>query len=250
MNSINNPNSASNTVQQQQQQQQEHNNTSNTNNEGIEMQEAMSILSLRYTTKDEEKEKQKQQILKQMKKDSAAVPTMGQTIDLFEPTKTKDTMEREENNETKLKEQLSQKSPLELLQTLVQLQGERVVLYTKFNEGLMKYTNESQYIQLCTSVTAAFSILSKSIRMIQSFLPEAKEKQWIQQLQLLEQDNLQWTVAYHLDTIRLNAGSENCELLNQSRTMLKSKIQNGKKEITNVLEEIQCIIMDMKEEQE
>ena len=191
-------------IDAQHQQHQQQQNATPIKSKGIDLEEAMSILSTR--AKDGgEKELHSSSSTTKSKFDNPQLKQMGQTIDLIasqEWTRASETkennckdhmdtsplviQEREEmakqpheQNENKkkekeervlkLKETFAKKTPSELLQALFNIQKERVLTYQKFNQGLevvLQSSNFSQYTTLATNVTAIFVVLSNSIREI------------------------------------------------------------------------------------
>jgi len=109
---------------------------------------------------------------------------------------------------SKLQQELSKQSPPQLLSTLFKLQKERVAVYSEFNAGLdivLQSGNLTSYPHLTASITASFMVISNSIKIIQQLLQKGGKNDiagFIQQLQLLEKEKLNLSAALHLEKIR------------------------------------------------
>ena len=195
------PNSSS-SIQEQRQERQEQ-----PSNNGIDIQEALSILSVRAQQGGNSEAFQNggSSVNPQLK-------SMGQTIDFMssppsssssqqqqqqhgqngngninetmesrlmtqeriETSKQSNLNHNNNNPNSKTQEQLRQKlqnqSPSELLQAIFQLQQERVKTYQTFDESLDKVlstNNLTYYPTVATSITATFVVISNSIKVIQ-----------------------------------------------------------------------------------
>jgi len=188
---------------------------------------------------------------------------------------TNDTNESEKKNSSEelLKLQLSKQSPSESLQTLFQLQKERVETYHKFNLGLdqvLSSGNLSNYTHFTAEITATFSVISKSIRLVEQSFQFNKtnddEKickdisKWIRELQTKEREKLNLTAALHLEKIRekneqlnlemnndVNGDSDGriAHLLRQGVVSLEKKIGDCIEEINEVMEELRYCAADI-----
>mmetsp|Transcript_9246 Transcript_9246/g.11666 ORF Transcript_9246/g.11666 Transcript_9246/m.11666 type:complete len:292 (+) Transcript_9246:208-1083(+) len=217
---------------------------------GININEAMSILSTRADDGGDKDLQSNAALDPQLKQ-------MGQTLDLMssqewtrgnqncghnssklvnderEKMAKQSRGETEEDSETaaKMKQELSKLKPVELLQTLFRLQKDRVAAYQKWNEGLnlvLKSGNFSQYPQLTNSITATFIVLSNSINEIKRLLQSTHNMheigKFIEQLQSFEKEQLHYTAALHLEKIR-----ERNELLSMELSSNNTSDQsNGK----------------------
>jgi len=173
---------------------------------------------------------------------------------------------------------------LEKLSLLFQLQRERVQTYTLYDTGLQMILSHGQghhptvdeYTALCTNVTATFTVLSNSINTICSIMIETSKNQeekindrmtmneiipWIQKLQQLEKQKLQFTAALHLEKIRLyytrsidessseeditNSTTKQTVLFHQSIKQLNISITNVIQQINEVMDEMQSIMLDL-----
>lgn len=151
-----------------------------------------------------------------------------------------DESEKTKSSDELLKDQLSKQTPSESLQTLFQLQKERVETYRKFNLGLdqvLSSGNLSNYTHFTAEITATFSVISKSIRHVeQSFQSKSNDttttittsssssndegttktckdiSKWIRELQSKEREKLNLTAALHLEKIREKNEHMNLEL--------------------------------------
>lgn len=170
---------------------------------------------------------------------------------------------------SKLKESLSKQSADELLQTLFKLQRERVAAYQTFNQGLevvLKSGNFTQYPHLATNITAAFVVVSNSIKEIQRLIDEVhgknQIKMFIGQLQSYEKDLLHLTAALHLEKMRernevldMSVGSSGnsgnsgnskiTQLLRESISSLQEKAAQRIENINDVLEELRYAAADL-----
>jgi len=136
------------------------------------------------------------------------------------------------SSKAQIKETLQKQTPYELLQTLFQLQNERVKTFQNFNSGLENTVlkssgNMTQYPNLVTSTTATFVVLSNSIKDIVRLLEEKGSRsidgskgqkqgqeykdviKFIKLLQSHEKEKLHLTAALHLELMR----EQNRELL-------------------------------------
>jgi hypothetical protein len=167
------------------------------------------------------------------------------------------------NYKMKLLEELSTHSLSEIMSKLFQLQQARVSTYKDYNAGLesiLQTGNLSLYPSLTSGVTAAFAVISSSIKDIQEIL-ESKGKEngvvmknilgHIQELQMLEKEKLSLTAALHLEKIRErnefltlagtmdeSDGHRILQLLRDGVSALQHKITDCVEKINDVLEEL------------
>ncbi len=207
---------------------------------GIDIKDALAILSLRAKNGDEKGA---------LQTTNPALKKLGQTLDLMNDSEPSDkatagegdntdappccscgasshvdetngdesengnTEEQQERSQlqqarSKLQNELSKQSPSQNLSTLFKLQKERVVVFKEFNAGLdtvLQSGNLTSYPHLTTNVTASFVVISQSIKAIQQLLERGGNKniaEFIQQLQNLEKNKLNLTAALHLEKIR------------------------------------------------
>jgi len=173
---------------------------------------------------------------------------------------------------SKLAEELAKQSPSELLQTLFNLQKERVSAYGKFNSGLeviLQSGNLSHYPPLTTSITATFAVISSSIKEMQQLLSKHNSNdskdiaQNIKKLQELEKEKLNLTAALHLEKIRErnerlelesqrdDSGNNDdgddrvLQLLKEGVLKLKRNLNKCVEEINDVLEELRYAAFDL-----
>jgi hypothetical protein len=157
-------------------------------------------------------------------------------------------------------------STLQLLQAVLSAQQDRVAAYRDYNKGLQAVlaTNHvGYYPTVCTEATAKFAIVGDTIQAVHATLDERngttttndknvslrKETQrLVRTLQQYEKQKLQYTAALHLEQIRLHQTSEDDhtsrKLLEDSTRTLHQKLTACISEINDVLEEIQCTLLD------
>lgn len=117
--------------------------------------------------------------------------------------------------------------------------------------------NITTYPDACSRATAAFSVASDTIKIIQSILQARNRTELsnlIGQLQSHEQQKLQLTAAHHLERIRQNdhsmsdhssiTDSRTANLLHQGVLELQNRIHHRVQSINEVIDEIRCAIMD------
>jgi len=244
------------------------------NNKGIDIQAALAILNERSKCDNDHDHhhphhnpaanKDQEQYLK--------LATQGQVIQVYNENKEdEDTPkykeidleeqkkiieEQQKRNETELKSKLNTMSTKELLQTSLQIQRDRVSTYKTFENGLravLNTNNMTSYPLTCTNVTASFSLQSNTINIIKSILTNKTYIKLLSQLQSHEKRKLDYTTAYHLESIRLNhmkdgvGDEEYCkvrDLLENGVGDLKRKIEKCVEVINDVIDEIQCAILE------
>jgi len=135
------------------------------------------------------------------------------------------------NTDTERQKLLQSQTPSQLLQTLFQLQQERVLTYRQFDDGLdvvLQTGNLTQYPHLTVRVTAAFAVVSGSINEVANVFRCRQPRRssdtddtnneddddagsggsgkevvtWIETLQKFEKEKLNYTAALHLEKIR------------------------------------------------
>jgi len=303
---------------------------------GIDIRDAMSILAKHAVTKQKEHDdsnsdktkKNGENVTNCSHSNSAGtdgLKTMGQTIHLLNTNEEaeEDTAEKsdtnnhnnaEQNNEEisildskknksdkssaakALYAELNKHTPSKLLQTLFQIQEQRVQTYAKFNSSLksvLQTSNISVYIKSCAEITATFSVLSNSVMEIQKIFSErqscdnskkndnpsdfpkkAREQnksaaKWIRNLQNLERNGLNYTVALHLEQMRLEnetkttstgsieeatttaiGSNTTVRLFQEGIVSLRRKIATCRDGINEILDELRCLSMEMKEDEE
>lgn len=200
---------------------------------------------------------------------------MGQTIDMFAPTQPsaeveeskEETMLHKERTERleKIRQQLHTMTDRELLQAVMKAQEDRVTTYREYERGLkvvLQTGNLTSYPDTCSKATAAFSVLSETITAIQGILGSSQPRQTnntsknrraklIQQLQQQEKEKLHLTAAHHLERIRQrnqqlqsHADPRIDKLLQEGVTTLQTKIHHCVQQINETMEEIRCEILE------
>jgi hypothetical protein len=118
-------------------------------------------------------------------------------------------------------------------------------------EAILATNNVSYYPTVCTEATAAFSVVSDTLQMMQSELEKRGGQEYlalIRHLQKHEQSKLQHTAALHLEQIRLSQVDEEDastrKLLQESTGTLKATLAGYVDEINEALEEILCAVVD------
>lgn len=272
-------------------------NNNSSDNNGIHIQDALSILSSRAKTGGEKND------LLQVADANPELKQLGQTLDLMisqqwtrigkgeccDPISSggivsensqeldDDDKETANNHKMKLLQELSTFSLSELVSKLFQLQQARVSNYKNYNAGLeaiLQSGNLSSYPSLTSGVTAAFAVISSSIKDIQRIFEskmnggnDAVVKNisgCIQELQTLEKEKLSLTAALHLEKIRernefLRLATTNdqeqeqeesdshriLQLLRQGVTTLQQKIVDCVEKINDVLEELRYARLEL-----
>lgn len=119
---------------------------------------------------------------------------------------------------------------------------------------MLATNNVAFYPTVCTEATAAFSVVSDTIKALEAEMQKrgADGKEFctlIRNLQRHEQLKLQYTAALHLEQIRLHQVADDDQdatkpLLQQSVSALQSKLAACVRDINEALEEIQCSLVD------
>jgi len=255
--------------------------TTKSSTTGIDIQDALTILSERSSQKEGEHHKHNDNINGGGGGGGCgcnqSIPkggkSMGQTIDILEPKNDKDNdeMSLEEKKKLleqerlerskKIQEELQNMTSSELIKTVLQAQQDRVVTYKLYDEGLQQSLttgNMSLYPIACAKATASFSVLSDTINAVLAQLKlnhNNKKSQTsmltkiITKLQQEEKEKLNLTAALHLEKIRqVGASSENDErtmnLLSQGITTLIQKISQRVQNINECIEELRCEAME------
>lgn len=140
---------------------------------------------------------------------------------------------------------------------------------TNTNSGLVNVLatgNITHYPAVCAKATASFAVLSDTINTIRSVLGKDATplKKQIAALQKHEQQKLNFTAALHLEKIREkneSVGGQNTDadetaddrvvkLLRKGVLSLEQQIQATVESINEVLDELRCLLMESKEEEE
>jgi len=271
-------------------------NAARNDSRGIDIRTALSILSERSRCNNEHHRHQPLPIVPTNKEEEEQLKlaTSGQVIQLFqeededenksndnsknndnsnkeEPTKSIEEQkklieEQKKRNEIELKSKLNNMTVKELLQTIIQIQSERVITYKTFQNGLdiiLKTNNMTSYPIICSNVTASFSLQSNTINMIKSILDEKYEKKkcyvkLITKLQSFEKIKLDYTTAYQLECIRLNHmktdnddddndnSMQQDEQYKKVRDLLQDGVKDLKKKIVKCMEDINDILEEIR----
>jgi hypothetical protein len=156
------------------------------------------------------------------------------------------------NNHQQIMEHLATMAIVDLLQTVLSSQEERVKTYRLYEQSLDEVLlsgNLTNYPPACATATASFAVLSDTIRAVQHELerrasasaPAAQkdtdtqknkaewknDAQSIQKLQSLEREKLQLTAACHLERIRERNQREELMSQRSSNTNLKARNNNN-----------------------
>jgi hypothetical protein len=145
-------------------------------------------------------------------------------------------------------------------------QSHRRITVVRSNSGLedvLTTGNMTNYPALCVEATASFSVLSETINAVQSVLREKHQRKdlvdLIAQLQSKEHKKLNLTAALHLEKIRerdhldrAGGGGRDqiATLLRQGAVSLQNQITSNVEEINEVLQELQCSLIDDEDQME
>ncbi|CAB9505473.1 expressed unknown protein [Seminavis robusta] len=167
-----------------------------------------------------------------------------------------DLEQRRKERAAQLQEELKSMTVKELLQTVLETQQQRVATYQGYNQSLtqvLQSANMTAYMSSCAHTTAAFAVLSDTIRAVRQALPPKLAK-LITNLQQHEQQKLHLTAAWHLERIRernenmihdTNSGDKRiAKLLNQGVQSLQQQLQECVEEINECIEEIRYAMME------
>ena len=158
-----------------------------------------------------------------------------------------------EKRRSELQTTVDSMSVREQLQAVLEAQQQRVQAYQQYNKGLdsvLRTRNLSLYPQICADATAHFAVVSDTLSCLHKSLARGKEHQdlaeLVQNLQKHEKDKLNFTAALHLERIRESQGGEErvLSLMRQGILSLEQKIIACMEAVTEVLEEIQCALID------
>jgi len=132
-------------------------------------------------------------------------PTIVETAD--EEEKRKQMEKERKERELKIRLELENLSVKDLLNAILGVQKDRVLAYKEFDSALekvLKTGNISMYPTSCAKATASFSVLSSSINTMNEILLTKKLifHKVILQLQSYEKEKLNITAALHLEQIR------------------------------------------------
>lgn len=202
---------------------------------------------------------------------------MGQTIDLNQQSNFSEALAHREaqelsqslektqkqleelrgEREIDLRAKLESMSIRELLQTVVATQEGRVLTYREYDRGLeivLKTGNMSNYPEICVNATASFSVLSETIKTIDSILALTHKRNdlsgLLQSLQNSEREKLNLTAALHLEKFRFNGEAQGestddnraAKLFSEGILALKQRVHKCVDCINEVLEELRCAI--------
>ncbi|CAJ1938324.1 unnamed protein product [Cylindrotheca closterium] len=225
----------------------------NSNSQGIPIEDALSILSLRKPHHHAD-----------CNSIGDRAKHMGQTIDLLETTTTtaergnEEIRIRDEERHKKVQNELNEMPESELLQAVLRVQEDRVKTYKNYETdlGTVLHTgNMTGYPDACLSATASFSVLSETVNAIQSVLEQREQKELVgllKQLQGYEKDKLHITAAHHLERIRKrneemqpNCDPRNMKLLEDGVASLQHKINATVDNINETIDEIRCMLLDL-----
>lgn len=232
--------------------------SSNKNLDGINIHDALSILSLRakssvekeltddkkgmgqtinlFQSKDNECKRTSDTSDKSSKQNGSG--DMTDTAEMKAPT-IKETVEKEEQRiqmekerkerELKIRKELENLRVNDLLNAILGVQKERVLAYKEFDSALekvLKTGNITTYPASCAEATASFSVLSTSINTMNEILLSKKRiyHEMILQLQSHEKEKLNITAALHLEEMRkhsllLNLGCDENDSMNEDGTL-------------------------------
>ncbi|GKY94213.1 hypothetical protein MPSEU_000387200 [Mayamaea pseudoterrestris] len=153
-----------------------------------------------------------------------------------------------------LEAKLQNMTDKELVQAVLEAQQQRVQTYRSFNNGLDSILSStgslSRYPQVCAEATAQFAVVSDTINGIQTRLASIKKRQdlakLVSSLQQQEKEKLNLTAALHLERIRESQGGDERDLalLAQGIQSLERKIGSGMEAVNEIIEELQCVLID------
>jgi len=229
--------------------------------DGIDIHKALDILSLRSSGEKNSSVDHHHDCHKHAPEGGKA---MGQTINLVDnddslPThiedQRKDLQEKRKKREIEIRKRFESMKVLELLNSVMEAQEGRVAAYREFNEGLeniLKSGNLTNYTAICAQATASFSVISDTIKTIQSTLQKKYHRkdlvEMVTMLQQKEQEKLNVTAALHLERIRASGaeGEENVtmHLLQDGISALQQNNANCVEAINEVLDELRFAIAD------
>jgi hypothetical protein len=127
---------------------------------------------------------------------------------------------------------------------------------------VLKTGNMTSYPDTCSKVTASFSVLSETVKTIQTILLKERKRSnlstFIRQLQSHEQEKLHLTAAHHLERVRQQQHNHQqphdqvdpriAHLLDEGVASLSQKIAVCIECINEVLDELRCEMMEEEEE--
>jgi hypothetical protein len=210
--------------------------------------------------------------------------TGGQVIDLFhqdsttttstsnkqlqdnnpsDPAKEEKQQEPKEDQNNLLVKEIETMSLKQRIHAVLRAQEDRVATYRRFDEGLrdvLRTGNFTMYPALCVQVTATFAVLSNTINAVRDANTGNTTKQlqqFLTQLQQNERDKLNYTAALHLEQIRqAGGGAEDDDggsattqnLFQTSIRSLRQQIATCVETINEILEELQCLLLEEEEE--
>mmetsp|Transcript_16400 Transcript_16400/g.24176 ORF Transcript_16400/g.24176 Transcript_16400/m.24176 type:complete len:242 (+) Transcript_16400:107-832(+) len=237
----------------------EANSSKSSSKDGIDIQKALDILSLR--TSDAGSVGHHDHSHDCQHHVPQGGQEMGQTIELVqdEVESLSKSMEdqrkilQEEQKKTgeKIKEKLETMTVVELLNKVMESQEDRVAAYREYDAGLedvLQSGNMTKYPAICAKATASFSFLSSTIMTIQSILQNRHKRsdlaKMIELLQRQEQEKLNLTAALHLEQIRIGDNDSADHLLRDGVSTLRQKNADCVEAINDILDEIRFEIAE------
>mmetsp|Transcript_21517 Transcript_21517/g.31256 ORF Transcript_21517/g.31256 Transcript_21517/m.31256 type:complete len:196 (+) Transcript_21517:63-650(+) len=144
---------------------------------------------------------------------------------------------------------------VKLVDAFLQMQGERVQVYTEFDTALQVLLSEnriSEYTLLCAEVTARFKAISNTIISIQRVLENRSMEslaRCIADVQRCESQKLVLVAAKHLDLIRDHnpalADHIGVPMTQADSTYATGKILECESRVRSLIEDIQCEKCDL-----
>ena len=122
-------------------------------------------------------------------------------------------------------------------------------------QAVLTTNHVAYYPTVCTEATAAFSVVSDTLKAFEAEIQKRDEGsqycRLIRNLQKHEQLKLQYTAALHLEQIRFHQVDDQDAtkpLLQESVSSLQSKLVACVSNVNDTLEEIQCAVVDASDE--
>mmetsp|Transcript_11238 Transcript_11238/g.12872 ORF Transcript_11238/g.12872 Transcript_11238/m.12872 type:complete len:256 (-) Transcript_11238:12-779(-) len=248
------------------------NSTSNSSSkgDGINIQKALEILSLREGNSNVDHNGECHIIPEGGKEmgqtihlvDTTAATTSTNNLSNFIQDEKHNLQEKRKKREIEIRKRFESMKITELLHSIMDAQEGRVRAYREYNQGLenvLESGNLTNYTPVCAQATASFSVISDTIKTIQSILQKKYQNRkdlidLIRMLQQQEQEKLNITAALHLERIRANNIDETIDsnvstlhLLQDSISSFKHKIVNCINSINEILDELRFAIADESE---
>lgn len=238
------------------------NETSNTSQNGIDIRQALEILSQRSTNDGSAAETQGKCTCS-IHHAPKVTQELGQILRLNPQDEQEELqdmaaqkfslrVEREERRKA-LEAKLEEMSLHDLVQAVLEAQQQRVRIYQQYNSGLdylLETKNLSNYPRICTDATAHFAVISDTINCIEAQLASTKKNRelasLVRNLQLHEKEKLNFSAALHLERIRESQERENrvLVLVRQGIQVLELKIAACMKAVNDIIEELQCSLTE------